>query len=137
MTTERSGIEGEGSSKGTRRRHSTQYKRRVVLESLQPGASAREVAHRHGVHESLLGVWRRQHSQGRLQDAQSTEVTLLPVQVPAEAESPAHSAETSVAPRAAASGTIHIEFSHGHRLSVRGTVDANTLSVMLRELSRA
>ena len=138
MTTERSGTEGEASGKGTRRRHSRQYKRRIVLESLKPGASAREVAHRHGLHESLLGVWRRQHSQGHLQDAQGTsaQVTLLPVQVSAEAESPSHPAATSVTPRAVSPGTIHIEFSHGHRLSVRGDVDANTLSVMLRELSR-
>jgi transposase len=138
MTTERSSTEGQAPGKGTRRKHSIQYKRRVVLESLKPGAAAREVAHRHGLHESLLGVWRRQHSQGRLQDAQSasTEVTLLPVQVPLEAESPAHPAQAALAPRAAALGTIHIEFSHGHRLSVRGDVDANTLSVMLRELSR-
>ena len=139
MMTERSGTEGQTSSQRTRRKHSTQYKRRVVLESLKPGASAREVAHRHGLHESLLGVWRRQHSQDRLQDAQGTlaEVKLLPAQVSVEAERSSPPAGTSAAPPAPSPGTIHIEFSHGHRLSVRGEVDANTLSVMLRELSRA
>jgi hypothetical protein len=59
------------------------------------------------------------------------------VQLSAEAGSAAHPAATSVTPRTGSPATIHIEFSHGHRLSVRGDVDANTLSVMLRELSRA
>lgn len=139
MTTERSGTEEQASGKGTRRKHSIQYKRRVVLESLKPGASARQVARRHGVHESLLGVWRRQHSQGCLQDAQSTltEVKLLPVQAPVEAASRTNPAEALIAPRADVAGTIHIEFSHGHRLSVRGDVDASALSAVIRELSRS
>jgi hypothetical protein len=104
----------------------------------QTAGCAGGVAHRHGLHESLLGAWRRQHSQDRLQDAQGTlaEVTLLPVQVSVEAERAAPPAGTSGAPPAPSPGTIHIEFSHGHRLSVRGEVDANALSVMLRELSR-
>jgi hypothetical protein len=32
---------------------------------------------------------------------------------------------------------MHIEFSHGHRLSVRGEVDAGALSAVIRELSRS
>lgn len=138
MTTERSDTQGQASGKGTRRKHSIQYKRRVVLESLKPDASAREVAHRHGLHESLLGVWRRQHSQGRLQDAHSAlaEVKLLPVQAPAKSPSRANPAEALITPRAEIPGTIHIEFSHGHRLSVRGEVDASALSAVIRELSR-
>lgn len=139
MTTERSGTETQESGKGSRRKHSIQYKRRVVLESLKPGASARQVARRHGLHESLIGVWRRLHSQGRLQDPQSTvaDVKLLPVQVPPEPQSRAHNVEASMAPRAAVAAAIHIEFSQGHRLSVRGEVDASALSTVIRELSRS
>ena len=139
MTTERSAAQTQESGKGTRRRHSTQYKRQVVLESLKPGASTREVAHRHGLHESLVGVWRRLHSQGRLQQTRSAvaEVKLLPVQVPTEAPGRAHRVEASRAPQAQTPGAIHIEFSHGHRLSVRGEVDISALSMMIRELSRS
>jgi transposase len=138
MTTERSGAQTQESGKGTRRRHSIQYKRQVVLESLKPGASTREVAHRHGLHESLVGVWRRLHSQGRQRQTRSTvaEVKLLPV-VPTEAPDRTHCGEVSSAPQGTVPGTIHIEFSHGHRLSVRGEVNASALSVMIRELSRS
>jgi transposase len=138
MTTERSGTEVQESGRGTRRKHSMQYKRRVVLESLKPGASARQIAARHGLHESLIGVWRRLHSQGRLQEAQSSAaVKLLPVQIPAETHGRTSQVEASIAPRSISGGAIHIEFSHGHRLSVRGEVDANALSAVIRELSRS
>lgn len=139
MTTERLGTQAQESGKGTRRRHSIQYKRQVVLESLKPGASTREVAHRHGLHESLVGVWRRLHSQGHLQQKRSAvaDVKLLPVQVPTEAPQRTQHVEASSAPQAQAPGAIHIEFSHGHRLSVRGEVDASALSMMIRELSRS
>ena len=138
MTTERLETQTQESGKGTRRRHSIQYKRQVVLESLKLGASTREVAHRHGLHESLVGVWRRLHSQGRLQQIRSAvaDVKLLPV-VPTEAPGRGHRVEASSAPQAQAPGAIHIEFSHGHRLSVRGEVDVSALSMMIRELSRS
>lgn len=100
MTTKRSGAQTQESGEGTLRRHSIQSKRQVVMESLKPGASTREVAHRHGLHESLVGVWRRLHSQGRLQQTRSTvaEVKLLPV-VPTEAPGRTHSVEASSAPQ--------------------------------------
>ena len=139
MTTERSETQAQASGKGTRRRHSIQFKRQVVSESLKPGVSTREIAHRHGLHESLVGVWRRLHSQGRLQQTRSTvaDVKLLPVQVPAEAPRRSQRVEASNAPQVQTPGAIHIEFSHGHRLSVRGEVDVSALGMMIRELSRS
>jgi transposase len=139
MTTEQSGAQTQESGKGPRRRHSIQYKRQVVLESLKPGTSTREVAHRHGLHESLVGVWRRLHSQGCLQQTRGAvaEVKMLAVQVPTEAPGRAHRVEASSASQAQAPGAIHIEFSQGHRLSVRGEVDVSALSMMIRELSRS
>lgn len=139
MMTERSVSEGRESGPGTRRRHSVQFKRRVVREVLELGASAREVARRHGLHESLIGAWRRLHSQGRLQEAHSSaaEAKLLAVQVPTEAAGRASRVDASIVPRAMDGGAIHIEFSHGHRLSVRGEVDGHVLSAVIRELSRS
>ena len=122
--------------KRTRRKHSMQYKLRVVRESLKPGISTREVARRHGLHESLVGVWRRRYAHGDLQELTgnvAAEVKLLPVQVPDRASQ----VDASVVPRSAGAGAIHIEFSHGHRLSVRGEVPPNTLSAVIRELSRS
>ena len=123
--------------KRTRRKHSMQYKLRVVRESLKPGISTREVARRHGLHESLLGVWRRRYAQDDLQAGNAAEVKLLPVQVPTQASDRTSQTVASVVPHSATTGAIHIEFPHGHRLSVRGEVPPNTLSAVIRELSRS
>jgi len=45
---------------GTRRRRSAEEKARIVAESLAPGAVARTVALRHGVHPNQLYGWRRE-----------------------------------------------------------------------------
>jgi transposase-like protein len=140
MGTERAGSETQGSGRRTRRRHSAQYKLQVVRESLKPGVSTREVAQRHGLHESLIGVWRRRYSQSRLQPSQPgrVEAKLLPVRVGLGGTKCAEAAESSSAARIpGGGGAMHIEFSHGHRLSVRGEVDTGALSAVIRELSRA
>jgi len=137
MTAERVGT--QASDKRSRRRHSMHFKLRVVREALKPGISIREVARRHGLHESLVGVWRGLYSRGNLETAQSgaAEVKLLPVQARIESEERASPVEASILPRSPGGGAIHIEFSHGHRLSVRGEVAASTLSAVIRELSRS
>jgi transposase len=47
-----------------RRRWSTEEKRRIVEESMEPGAAMRAVAARNGICESLLYAWRRQAREG-------------------------------------------------------------------------
>jgi transposase-like protein len=48
---------------GSRRRFwSSDEKRRMVAESLAPGASASKVAQRHGVNANLLFSWRRRET---------------------------------------------------------------------------
>jgi transposase len=44
---------------GRRRRWSSDHKVRIVLESLEPGASVSEVARRHGLSPQQLFAWRR------------------------------------------------------------------------------
>jgi transposase-like protein len=138
MGTERSVSEVQGTVR-KRRRHSAQYKLQVVRESLKRGVSTREVAQRHGLHESLIGVWRRRYSQSPLPASQSNTVgvKLLPVRVDTEVARPLQPVEPSSTPQVETGGTLHIEFSHGHRLSVRGEVDAGALSAVIRELSRS
>ena len=41
-------------------------KGRIVRESLEPGASVKDVAHRHGIAAQQLTTWRRAARQGRL-----------------------------------------------------------------------
>jgi transposase len=139
MTAERSENAIQMPGTGTRRKHSIQYKLQVVREALQPGTSIREVARRHGLHVSLIGVWRRQHAQEPLPEARDSVALpiLLPVQVSAELQGRSGGGEAAIAAHSVAGGSIHIEFSHGHRLSVRGEMDANALSAMIRKLTRS
>jgi len=139
MTVERSENAMQMPGTGIRRKHSIQYKQQVVREALQPGTSIREVARRHGLHVSLIGVWRRQHAQEPLSAARASVArpTLLPVQVSAESPGRRGEGEAAITAHSVAGGSIHIEFSRGHRLSVRGEVDANALSAMIRELTRS
>lgn len=137
MAAEQSEAQAQGSGRGSRRRHSTQYKREVVGELLKPGVCVREVAQRHGLHESLVSAWRRRFSQVGLQEARRTapQAKLLRVQLPPAGQGTAKPINGSVV--ADAVGAIHIELLQGHRLSIQGQVDANALSMAIQELSRS
>jgi transposase-like protein len=137
MAAERSEAQAQGSGRGSRRRHSTQYKREVVSELLKPGVCVREVAQRHGLHESLVSAWRRRYSQDELQETRRpvSQAKLLRVRLPPAEQGRAKPIDGSLV--ADAVGSIHIELSQGHRLSLHGQVDANALSMVIRELSRS
>lgn len=49
-----------------RREWPDEVKGRIVRESLEPGASVKDVAHRHGIAPQQLTTWRRAARQGRL-----------------------------------------------------------------------
>ncbi len=53
-------------------------KRRIVEETLQPGASVAKVARAHGVNANQVFAWRRQYRQGLLGENGET-ANLLPV----------------------------------------------------------
>jgi transposase-like protein len=57
---------------GRRRRWSSDDKVRMVVESLEPGATVSEVARRHGLSPQQLFAWRRE---ARAMSGESTEVT--------------------------------------------------------------
>jgi hypothetical protein len=70
-------------------------------------------------------------------EASARDGHLVAVQVQAEGASRVnHFEEREAAGIAASVGAIHIEFSDGQRLCVRGAVDRETLSAVIRELSR-
>lgn len=72
---------------GVRRRQWTKaFKRRVVAETLEPGASVSIVARRHDVNTNQLFKWRREMAAERSPAKQS--VTMLPVEVAPEAGKP-------------------------------------------------
>ena len=62
-----------------RRRRSLEEKRRIVEETLEPGASVARVARRHAVNANQVFYWRKKYREGRLGKGRSS--TLLPVAV--------------------------------------------------------
>src|SRR5271169_5156150 len=99
--------------RGARRRRfwSSDEKRRMVAESLEPGASVSRVAQRYGVNANLLFTWRRQEASSAA-NGDAEPVRLLPVTV-AEAEAPA------AAPLAAPAGRMEIVVYGGERIIVK------------------
>jgi len=73
--------------KRKRRSYSKAFKRRVVAETLEPGASVAEVARRHGLNSNMVFLWRGDPRFGPGRDAPA----FLPVEVkPAETLSTGH-----------------------------------------------
>lgn len=121
-----------------RRRWTKQEKRRIVEETLAPGASVARVARAHEVNANQVHAWRRLHERGMLSgDVEPT--TLLPVRVVRGEASlsmerisgtPAAPWSTRRPRRARAAGVIQIEVERG-RLQVEGSADPTALRVVL------
>ena len=111
-----------------RRFWSSDDKRRMIAESLKPGASVAMVAQRYGVNANLLFTWRRQEAAA----ANGAEpMKLVPVAV-AEAETP--NAASVAAPEPI--GRMEIVLSGGERIIVGLDVDATALARVVRTLTR-
>ena len=106
-----------------RRSYSTAFKRRVVAETMEPGASVAEVARHHGLNANMVFQWRGDPRFGPGREAMS----FLPVEVrddPAPVE-PAGGCE---------SGRIEIALASRHRLIVNGVVDVDVILRLARGL---
>ena len=115
-------------------------KRRIVEETLEPGASVARVARAHGVNANQVFAWRRQYRQGLLGEGHAETVNLLPVHVTGATarktnrQDRRHAAQaTCNGSRSAPSGMIQVELPKGH-LRVTGRVDAEALRVVLEQL---
>src|SRR5271154_5145231 len=120
----------EGSGARRRRSWSSDEKRRMVAESLEPGASVSKVAQRYGVNANLLFTWRRQEA-GAAASGEAESVKLLPVRV--------RDAEALAAAPVAASGPagrMEIVLDGGERIIVGVDVDATALTRVVRALAR-
>jgi transposase len=117
-----------------RRRRAVTEKRRIVEETLEPGASVAKVARAHGVNANQVFAWRRQYRQGLLGERQET-ANLLPVQVTGTRLSKAHRAGRRPAAQgsAEAAGVIYVELPKGH-LRLTGRVDVEALRTVLEQL---
>jgi transposase len=135
-------VQGEGRQttapgKRTRRLWTAEEKRRIVREAQRSGAVRQEIAHRHGVHVSVLNRWRtEQLSKAMAAKKKTNRVRLLPVQV---RKSPPSRGSSRPIPAAIAGmdvGIMEVGFPAGQRLTVRGVVDGGLLRTVLEELSR-
>jgi transposase len=118
-----------------RKRRSVEEKRRIVEETLHPGASVARVARAQGVNANQVFAWRRQYRQGLLGEGNAETVKLLPVHVTGTT---VRKTNREVRRQAAhrtteAAGTIHVELAKGH-LRVTGRVDAEALRTVLEQL---
>jgi transposase len=104
-----------------RRRWSDEEKAAIVAESLAPGAAARRVALRHGVHPNQLYAWRRELALERGGAA----AEFVPV---AEAAAPGQ----AIRPR----GVVEIEIADA-RVRVGPDVDMALLGAVLRVVRQA
>ena len=115
-----------------RQRRSIAEKRRIVEETLAPGASVARVARVHGINANQVFGWRRLYLAGRLGE-QKPGIKLLPVRV-SESNSapvvvePIESGLTDMAQPQR--GTIHIEFRQA-QVRIEGNADPALVRVLL------
>jgi len=108
----------EAGKRATRRRWPEALKRRIVGESLAPGASASVVARRYDVNANQLFRWRREYEAA----GPGAGPAMVPVAVwPSGAA-------------AACGGTIEIDLAGGVRVRISGAVDASVLRQVLEQL---
>jgi transposase len=119
----------------TKRFRSKEERRRIVEESLKPGASVSLVARTHDVNTNQVFKWRKQYRDGQL-DPKPTAKTLLPVKIsdtlPPAVQSEAASRRRVKAKRA---GIIDIDLGHA-RVRIEGTADLDCVRVTLEGLMR-
>ena len=112
-----------------RRRWSRSEKERIVAAALEPDAVASEVAREAGIHVSQLFRWRQQ-----LCKQAPAAIAFSPVAIGPE---PTTAALPSPEPSLQKAGTVEIEFATGGRMRISGSVDAATVSALLRALAKA
>lgn len=119
------GMAVERKRRGPYQRHSLDFKRSVVEETLVPGASVARIARIHGLNANQVFAWRKAYRQGDLAVA---EPPLLPIRL-AETQ-PSGPGASRQAP---ASGSLILECG-SVQLRIEGRPDAETLRLVLAQL---
>ncbi|MBB4861095.1 transposase [Novosphingobium chloroacetimidivorans] len=114
--------------KRVRRAWSDEAKARFVTETLEPRATVRSVARRHGVDASLLYRWRRAFVADRLVRGSSTGDGFVPVQLALPAP--------EGSPPSLPAGSTEVVSAVGHRVRMIPPVDRATLRLVLDALGR-
>ncbi len=112
--------------KRKRRSYAKAFKRRVVAETLEPGASVAAVARRHGLNTNMVFLWRGDPRFGPGRDA----AVFLPVEV-----KPSEVPVTTEPAAAISAGEIEITLASGHRLMLSGAFDVEVVLRLARGLA--
>lgn len=117
------GVAARGSVRGKYKHHPLSFKRAVVEETLQPGASVARIARAHGINANQVFLWRKGYHEGTLGDEAPA---LLPVTV---------EAVVGADPPFSGAGILVIE---AGRLRIRfeGRPDPEALRLVIAELRR-
>jgi transposase len=114
----------------SRRRRTIAEKRKIVEETLLPGASVARVARAHEANANQVFHWRRLYQRGRLGEQRAGATSLLAVRITKPQATPeAEVGET----RAMRLGRIEVESSRG-LVRLEGPVDTAALRVVLERL---
>ena len=116
-----------------RQRRSIAKKRKIVEQTMQPGASVARVAQQHGVNANQVFYWRNLYRQGRLGEKSAGSISLLPVTVTDARAS--RIVEPQAKRPATTAGGIYVEFPKAH-LRIEGGADVAALRVVLEYLLR-
>jgi len=118
----------------TREFRSKQERRRIVEETLKPGASVALVARQNGVNANQVFKWRTQYRKGRLEVDSAT--ALVPVRV-ADAVQSLPSARRGKADKSTTKKTGIIDIDLGHaRIRIEGMADPECVRAALAGLAR-
>jgi transposase len=115
-----------------RRRWSEADKRRLVAETIGPGATVHGVARRHGVSPSQLFAWRKLYRAGPGLERSVPALPSVPGFAAVEIAPATPPSVADVVP--APSGLIEIELAGGDRVRISGAPDPGVVSAALRAL---
>lgn len=116
-----------------RRFRSLAEKRRIVEQTLEPGASVALVARANGVNANQVFKWRRALERGELVEPSAASTALLPVTLSASA---IEMRETGAKEQPPQTGSIHIEVPGRAVISVEYGADAVLLRSILESLRK-
>jgi transposase len=114
-----------------KRFRSKQERRRIVEETLKPGASVSQIARAHDVNANQVFGWRKLYREGRLEVPQDSS-GLLPIKITEAAELRATSHRESKPIR---TGIIDIDLGHT-RVRIEGSADPDCVRAALERLIR-
>lgn len=121
-----------------RRRYSLEFKRQIVLASMEPGVSTAEVAIANGMNPNQLHTWRRQFHRGEFGEVNASPA-LIPVELSVAAPEPLPeptakpSAIKIPEPTRQREGFIEVWLGEA-RVRVHGAVNAESLRCVIESL---